>query len=120
MIVPVWKEYRSASERSITKVPSGPVSSVGNISPQNCCSPRRRKLHYLAAGLKSSRRQDSLRCVSSPHEAGLAGAPEHGHGRSFCFPCYKKIMVDHYGKKKDKALVDRKYDKETAVYGSTI
>lgn len=48
MIVPVRKEHRSASERSITKVPSGPVSPVGNISPQNCCSPRRRKLHYLA------------------------------------------------------------------------
>ena len=85
MIVPVKKEHRSAGERSITKVPSGPVSSLGNISPQNCCSP----------------------CP-------------YGHGRSFCFPCYKKIMTEHYGIKKDKGLVDRKYDKETAVYGSTI
>ena len=85
MIVPVRKEHRSASERSITKVPSGPVSPVGNISPQNCCSP----------------------CP-------------YGHGRSFCFPCYKKIMTEHYGRKKDKGLVDRTYDKETAVYGSTI
>lgn len=23
----------------------------------------------------------------------------YGHGRAFCFPCYKRILLDHYKKK---------------------